>query len=194
MSWRQVDLSAQQLLRVHREGLARDDGARALGAVESQHAVEVVDLVGLWYRSRMRSLLFLLSLGTGTAAALLPVPGRADIPPPDSSPDAHCTLEEQCKSGTLCPYAFNPSSSDGAEAKVGADCRAEASGKGLERRCKDGGNYGGQDLFCPVGETGTWSPGRSRATRSGSCSLHGDPPAGALLLLGLCGLWARRRR
>lgn len=128
-------------------------------------------------------------------AILLPGAAGADIPPPDSSPDAHCTLAEQCKSGTFCPYAFNPSSEDGEEAKVGADCRADATGKGLERRCKDGGNYGGQDLFCPVGETGTWSPGRGRpnATRTGSCSLHDGAPGGALLLLGLCGLWLRRR-
>ena len=83
----------------------------------------------------MRSLVLLLSFGTGVAAALLPGPGRADIPRPDPTPDAHCTLDEQCKSGTLCPYAFNPSSTDGEKAKIG--------------------------------ETGTWSPGRSRATRSG---------------------------
>jgi uncharacterized protein (TIGR03382 family) len=152
----------------------------------------------LWYVSRMRSLAIVLTLGAGVAVASLSVPTRADIPPPRSSPDAHCTPREQCEAGVFCPYAFRPSSVDGEDAKVGADCRAQASAAGLEKRCHDGGNYSGQALFCPPGATGKWRGSRAAAAgqppRAGNCSVHGDGPSGTLLLLGLLGLWSRRRR
>jgi hypothetical protein len=145
----------------------------------------------------MRLLVTSLSLGT----ALLASPARADVPPEPDSVDAHCTLAEQCASGTLCPYAFDPSD-EGESSQVGAECRAEVEKKGLERRCKDGGNYGGSALYCPPGETGTWSPGRrSRrgapggTARAGNCSVAGDSLGGvALLLLAIVGLRRTRRR
>ena len=102
----------------------------------------------------MRRLVISLSLGT----ALLALPARADIPPDPDSADAHCSLAEQCKSGTLCAYAFNPGDQE-ASRKVGAECRKAAEKKGLKHRCRDGGNYGGNSLHCPPGETGTWSAG-----------------------------------
>ena len=102
----------------------------------------------------MRCLVISLSLGT----ALVALPARADIPPDPDSADAHCSLAEQCKSGTLCAYAFNPGDQE-ASRKVGAECREAAEKKGLQHRCRDGGNYSGNSLHCPPGETGTWSAG-----------------------------------
>ena len=142
----------------------------------------------------MRILVVSLSLGT----ALLAGPARADVPPEPDSLDAHCTLEEQCKSGTLCPYAFDPGD-EGESRQVGSECRTEVAKKGLERRCKDGGNYGGNDLYCPPGETGSWSPSRRGSApggtaRAGNCSVQGDAVGGALLLLAIVGLRRARRR
>jgi len=157
----------------------------------------------------MRCLVISLSLGT----ALLASPAYADIPPDPDSADAHCSLAEQCKSGTLCAYAFNPGDRETSR-KVGAECRAAAEKQGLQNRCRDGGNYSGNNLYCPPGETGTWSaggkkepevapvapvaavaPGAAAAPKSavapaapasekaGHCSLQGDPVGGAALLL-----------
>src|SRR5580700_2755115 len=84
---------------------------------------------------------------------------RADVPPPPDSPDAHCSLEEQCKAGVLCPYAFNPGHKLApGEVPEGQACRSDALAKGLEQRCRHGSNYSGDELFCPKGAAGTWSP------------------------------------
>lgn len=99
----------------------------------------------------IRRLLVLLALA-------LPATARADIPPDPDSPDAHCTTAEQCPTGETCPYAFNPGDRGGESEKVGADCRDQMSKKGLEKRCRNGGNYSGEHLFCPPGATGSWSP------------------------------------
>jgi hypothetical protein len=89
----------------------------------------------------------------------LALPARADVPPPPSSPDAHCSLAEQCAHGVFCPYAWRPGKPPAAGAvPAGEACRTGALAKGLERRCRHGGNYAGQELFCPKGETGSWSP------------------------------------
>jgi len=104
----------------------------------------------------------LLSLGTGVA--LIAATARADIPPDPDSADAHCTLAEQCSAGVFCDYAFRPGEKDGASEKVGQDCRIDAEMKGLERRCRNGGNYSGQSLYCPKGATGTWSAGGGTPT------------------------------
>lgn len=103
---------------------------------------------------QLRPLRRLLAL----AALLLPATARADIAPDPDSPDAHCTRAEQCPAGETCPYAFNPGDRTGESEKVGEDCRAEMLKKGLERRCRNGGNYGGEHLFCPPGSSGSWSP------------------------------------
>ena len=105
----------------------------------------------------MRALLTILSLGTGVA--LLAAPARADIAPDPDSVDAHCTKVEQCADGVLCEYAWSPGGKPGESEKVGADCRTQAAAKGLEERCRNGGNYSGETLHCPKGATGTWSPG-----------------------------------
>jgi len=163
----------------------------------------------------------LISLSLGTV--LLASPAYADIAPDPDSADAHCSLAEQCKSGTLCAYAFNPGDQETSR-KVGAECRAAAETKGLQNRCRDGGNYSGNNLYCPPGETGTWSAGGNEAKpevapvapvaeaapkspaapaapaapvaeKAGSCSLQGDPVGGAaLLLLAIVGLRRARRR
>lgn len=105
----------------------------------------------------MRALLTILSLGTGVA--LLAAPARADIAPDPDSVHAHCTKVEQCADGVLCEYAWSPGGKPGESEKVGADCRMQAEAKGLEERCRNGGNYSGETLHCPKGATGTWSPG-----------------------------------
>lgn len=105
----------------------------------------------------MRALLTILSLGTGVA--LLAAPARADIAPDPDSVHAHCTKVEQCADGVLCEYAWSPGGKPGESEKVGADCRMQAEAKGLEERCRNGGNYRGETLHCPKGATGTWSPG-----------------------------------
>lgn len=104
----------------------------------------------------MRACLKILSLGTGVA--LLAAPARADIPPDPNSVHAHCTLVEQCSAGVFCDYAWSPGGKPEESEKVGEDCRIGAAAKGLEERCRSGGNYSGQTLFCPKGATGTWSP------------------------------------
>ena len=155
----------------------------------------------------MRSSALLLSAATAALAMTLAGPARADIPPSPDSPDAHCTLAEQCKSGVFCPYAFNPGNEAESE-KVGLDCRVGTESRGLQRRCRDGGNYGGQELYCPPGETGTWSapgskpapapepakpePPKTEAAKTGACSISGAADVTTLALLGL--LFAARRR
>lgn len=168
----------------------------------------------------MRSLVIVLSLGAGLT--LLASPARADIPPDPNSVDAHCTLAEQCPTGTLCEYAFNPGDKSGEMEKVGAECRKDVEKKGLERRCRNGGNYSGDELYCPPGATGSWSAGGSPVPAptpaptpeppvaatpaptpapasppaptkaSSGCSVAGDA-AGAPLLLLVFGLLRRRR-
>ena len=88
----------------------------------------------------------------------LTAPARADVPPPPDSPDAHCSLEEQCKAGVFCPYTFRPGTkaTPGKEPE-GEACRSNAATKGLEARCRNGGNYSGNELFCPKGAMGTWT-------------------------------------
>ncbi|MBK9755461.1 MAG: hypothetical protein IPO88_18515 [Nannocystis sp.] len=110
----------------------------------------------------MRARFLLLSLGTGVA--LIATLARADIPPDPDSADAHCTLAEQCSAGVFCDYAWRPGAKDGEAEKVGEGCRIEAVAKGLELRCRNGGNYSGQNLYCPKGATGTWSAGGGTPT------------------------------
>lgn len=141
---------------------------------------------------------------------------RADVPPPADSPDAHCTLEEQCKAGVLCPYTFSPGKPPAAgEVPEGQACRADAATKGLEQRCRSGGNYSGNDLYCPKGATGTWSPpAKATATpapvpapsasapadtakpKSGCAAPAGEPSGSgaALILVGAAVVAASRRR
>lgn len=90
-------------------------------------------------------------------AVTTPAIARADIPPDPDSIAAHCTRPEQCPNGDTCPYAFSPGDQEESD-KVGEDCRLGMTARGLESRCRSGGNYSGEELFCPPGETGTWSP------------------------------------
>jgi hypothetical protein len=93
------------------------------------------------------------------AGLLCALPAAADVPPPPNSPDAHCSLQEQCAHGVLCPYSFNPGRPQPpGEAPLGEACRSQATSKGLEQRCRHGNLYRGDDLFCPKGETGSWKP------------------------------------
>lgn len=91
------------------------------------------------------------------ALVTLALPARADVPPSPYSPDSACTLEAQCAHGTFCPYSWKPGQPRPA-VPDGEACRSAARANGLERRCRHGGNYAGQELFCPKGETGTWKP------------------------------------
>ncbi|MCY0991246.1 hypothetical protein OV203_29135 [Nannocystis sp. ILAH1] len=93
----------------------------------------------------------------GMAVACMPAVALADIPPDPDSPDAHCSLAEQCPGGEFCDYAFMPGQPEAEWKHVGADCRTAVAAKGLQRRCRDGGNYSGQELFCPPGAKGSWS-------------------------------------
>ncbi|MCY1004147.1 hypothetical protein OV079_00900 [Nannocystis pusilla] len=93
----------------------------------------------------------------GMAIACVPAVALADIPPDPDSPDAHCSLAEQCPGGEFCDYAFRPGQPEAEWKHVGADCRTAVAAKGLQRRCRDGGNYSGQELFCPPGAKGSWS-------------------------------------
>ncbi|MFY0533753.1 hypothetical protein [Nannocystis pusilla] len=93
----------------------------------------------------------------GMAVACVPAVALADIPPDPDSPDAHCSLAEQCPGGEFCDYAFMPGQPEAEWKHVGADCRTAVAAKGLQRRCRDGGNYSGQELFCPPGAKGSWS-------------------------------------
>lgn len=138
-------------------------------------------------------------LAVALALALAPVVARADIPPAPDSPDAHCTPAEQCPAGESCPYAFNPGAPEEEWKHVGEDCRAEKQRKGLELRCRDGGNYAGNSLYCPPGATGSWTPpGQQpppvKATKAGMCSFAAVDVAGGPGLLALFLLLARRRR
>lgn len=149
--------------------------------------------------SRPRGPLAKLSFPLLTVAllALAPRASRADIPPSPDSPDAHCTPAEQCPSGIYCPYSNHPGKApDPNEVPVGRECRQNAAAKGLERRCRNGGNYNGSDLFCPKGETGSWSPpGISRSC--GRCALGTgapDAPEGLWLALALGAVAICRRR
>lgn len=131
---------------------------------------------------------------------------RADVPPSPDSPDAHCSLAEQCPSGgVFCPYAFHPGAPrNPAEVPLGQECRDAAATKGLERRCRSGGNYSGEELFCPSGATGTWkrpvSPpapsatptaiataGEAKGSTRCSASVGEVPGSGAWLLVGIAG-------
>jgi len=115
--------------------------------------------LGRLTRPRRRGLLFSVirpALAVSFMLALS-VPARADVPPPPDSADAHCSLAEQCPHGVFCPYAFRPGRApEAGEVPVGDACRTEAAAKGLAQRCRSGGNYSGQNLFCPAGETGSW--------------------------------------
>jgi hypothetical protein len=88
--------------------------------------------------------------------------GWADVAPEPDSVDAHCSLEEQCAGGTFCSYQNNAEDPSVAEATEA--CRNAAKAKGFEHRCTDGGGTVGRQLFCPKGETGTWSQGCSRCS------------------------------
>ena len=133
----------------------------------------------------MRALLTILSLGTGVA--LLAAPARADIAPDPDSVHAHCTKVEQCADGVLCEYAWSPGGKPGESEKVGADCRMQAEAKGLEERCRNGGNYSGETLHCPKGATGTWSPGGVKPAPTPAPT----PAAVAISLSDAAGLVAR---
>jgi MYXO-CTERM domain-containing protein len=138
--------------------------------------------------STMRSALLLLFL------LLSASPAQADEPPPPDSPDAHCSREEQCKTGVLCPYASlrgrKPASG---EMLVGEACRTDAKAKGLEQRCRHGGIYSGEELFCPPGATGIGKKGSSCACAAGGAELaHGGPSAS--IVLAAAATWRRRRR
>jgi hypothetical protein len=126
--------------------------------------------------------------------------GRADIPPDPNSADAHCTPNEQCPNGVYCPYAFRPGKQPDPDVEpVGQSCRHDAGRKGLVHRCRMGGNYSGKELFCPKGETGTWSPEKPKTKRgcsmaAGSSELEGVALI-ALAALALLGArrWSARR-
>jgi MYXO-CTERM domain-containing protein len=133
-------------------------------------------------------------------ALFLASPARADVPPSPDSPDAHCSLQEQCPHGTSCHYAIQPGSPPApGEEPVGQACRAQAGAKGLERRCRNGGNYWGDEIFCPKGETGSWkppSPASAPASSTSRCSATpgGESIAGALVLGAALLAFAGRRR
>ena len=125
-----------------------------------------------------------------------PAAARADVPPAPDSPDAHCSLAEQCDKGVLCPYAFRPGTPPApGEVRVGEACRSGALAQGLERRCRSGGNYSGQELFCPKGATGTWkAPGKAS---SRCAAAAGDDEGGSATALAMAGglmIVARKRR
>lgn len=156
---------------------------------------------------RPRPLLFVLA---AAAVVLVSPAARADIPPDPDSPDAHCSQAEQCPNGEFCDYAFSPGAPESEWKHVGEECRTAVQAKGLERRCRDGGNYGGRELFCPPGETGSWSQGEKTSPTPanegppappkpsgpkavGKCAIDGGPVlALAWLVLPLALL--RRRR
>jgi hypothetical protein len=95
-----------------------------------------------------------------------PASARADIPPDPDSADANCSKALQCPNGEFCPYAFNPRDNNNESELVGLDCRGQMAHKGLEKRCRNGGNYSGDELYCPPGETGSWSQARPAQTRA----------------------------
>ncbi len=75
--------------------------------------------------------------------AWLPGAALADIPPDPDSPDANCSKEKQCPTGEFCDYSFMPGQPESEWKHVGAECRTAAAAKGLQRRCRDGGNTPG---------------------------------------------------
>ncbi len=103
------------------------------------------------------------SVSIALACAVLGLPvlaARADESPGPSSPDRHCTLEEQCPHGVFCTYSVSPTGSAATqEQQIAAvrelDCVNAAKKKGMEPRCRSGSNMAGQHLYCPKGETGT---------------------------------------
>lgn len=149
------------------------------------------------------------------AAVFVPSPARADIPPDPDSPDAHCSQAEQCPTGEYCDYAFSPGAPEEEWKHVGEDCRKAVAAKGLERRCRDGGNYGGRELYCPPGASGSWTPPGVKATSTpepekpepakpgkppepgkpsaGGCAVDGGGPGFALAWLVLPLALLRRR-
>ncbi|MBI4951643.1 MAG: hypothetical protein HY908_06390, partial [Myxococcales bacterium] len=119
----------------------------------------------------------------GLGALLASGVARADIPPPPNSPDRFCTPEQQCPTGFMkCPYARKPSElgrppPPGKKA-VGDDCRASAAEKGLKYRCRTGGNYSGDQIYCPPGESGSW-PGSTALAQAAASASSSATGAGA---------------
>lgn len=120
--------------------------------------------------------------------------------------DNSCTPAEQCVSGVLCPYAFDPDEPDGEWRALGADCRDEAIAAGLSPRCRDGDELAGDELFCPSDESDAAAtltdpaapapaPGPSPPKpKAKGCSVHGGEGGLSLLVLAALGLARRRRR
>ncbi|MDC0668157.1 hypothetical protein [Nannocystis radixulma] len=109
--------------------------------------------------------------------AWLPGAALADIPPDPDSPDANCSKEKQCPTGEFCDYSFMPGQPESEWKHVGAECRTAAAAKGLQRRCRDGGNYSGVELFCPPGATGSWSPPGTKTAPAPESSKPAPAPA-----------------
>jgi hypothetical protein len=103
------------------------------------------------------------TFGILVALSLAPVLAHGDVPPEPDSNDAHCSLPEQCPGGTFCPYQA-PAPPDSAQ-RARSQCLEGVAKKGLERRCRHGGNYQGEELYCPKGETGTFRPKRAGCGR-----------------------------
>lgn len=102
---------------------------------------------------------------------------RGDVPPEPDSADAHCSLVEQCPTGgAFCAYSFRPgqekSPEEVAAREAQTKCESALEAKGLQRRCRAGGNYSGQNLFCPPGATGTWK-GRAASAKTESGEKRG---------------------
>ncbi len=93
-----------------------------------------------------------IALALAACASFAASLGSADIPPPPDSPDAHCSREEQCAHGVECPAGLR------VDHDASAACVSGATARGLSYRCHTGGNYGGTSLYCPAGETGSWTP------------------------------------
>lgn len=74
----------------------------------------------------------------------------ADQPPPPESIEAHCTLEEQCPTGTEC-------FTSGGQNVRNTDCYRTATERGLLRRCNRGVSNA-THVFCSPGATGSWRP------------------------------------
>jgi hypothetical protein len=105
---------------------------------------------------------------------------RGDVPPDPDSADAHCSLVEQCPTGgAFCAYTFRPGQESSPEQVAAREaqtkCESALEAKGLQRRCRAGGNYSGQNLFCPAGATGSWKP-RSAIPKSDSGEKRGCLP------------------
>lgn len=139
-----------------------------------------------------------------TLALLLPaLPARA------GTPDA-CTPDDQCPSGVLCPYAFDPDEPDGEWQELGADCREFALESGLQWRCQDGDELAGDALYCPSDDdrplgpdafanrgdpSSAPKPPKPPKPKAKGCTVHDDADgAGLLALAGLLLTRLRRRR